>query len=128
MTGGTSPNDWLSRDDAEVDAYKADPLCGADASTSMACELLFGLRYIWQAENLARMDRNTPIYLYSGDADPVGNYGKGVEKVANRFRALGCKNVTVKLYPGGRHEMHNELNREEVYQDTLNWLDGLCRG
>lgn len=122
-----TPQDWLSRDPGEVDAYRADPMCGAPVSTALACELLFGLRYIWNPENLARMDRNTPIYFYSGDADPVGSYGKGVQKVAERFKALGCRDVTVKLYPGGRHEMHNETNREEVYRDTLRWLERVSR-
>ncbi len=121
-------SDWLSRDPAQVAAYLADPLCGGDTSTAMARELLFGLQYIWKGKNLRQMDRSTPIYLYSGEADPVGTYGKGVKKVARRLQKLGCTQVTVKLYPEGRHEMHNELNRRQVYHDTLEWLRTLEGG
>ncbi len=121
-------NDWLSRDAAQVDAYNADPLCGMTTSTAMADELLFGLQYIWKGSNLKQMNRSTPLYLYAGDQDPVGQYGKGVQRVAERFRSLGCQSVTVRLYPDGRHEMHNEYNRSEVYADTLAWLTTLIEG
>ena len=69
------------------------------------------------------MDPSTPVYFFSGESDPVGGRGKGVRKVADLFRQAGCRDVEVKLYPGGRHEMLNELNRGEVYDDLLDWLD-----
>ena len=68
------------------------------------------------------VDRATPIYFLSGDRDPVGSMGAGVKKVAGMFRAAGCGDVTLKLYPGGRHEMFNEINRQEVMDDLLAWL------
>ena len=74
-------------------------------------------------KNLAKMDKNTPIYFLSGDQDPVGNMGKGVQKVARMFREAGCRDVTVRLYPGGRHEMFNEINCREVMDDLLAWLE-----
>ena len=85
--------------------------------------MMTGLQYIAKKENLAKMDKNTPVGLFSGDADPVGAMGKGVKKVYGFFRDAGCRNVTMKLYPGARHEILNETNRREVYVDLLAWLE-----
>lgn len=115
--------DWICRDEKVVDAYLADPLCNFQTTAGMNHAMMTGLQYVAKRENLARMDKETPIYFFAGDADPVGASGKGVEKVAGWFRRAGVKDVTVKLYPGGRHEMLNELNKEEVYADTLAWLE-----
>lgn len=114
--------DWICRDEGVVDAYLADPLCSFTTKAGMNHAMMGGLQYVAQKSNLARMDKDTPIYFFAGDADPVGAMGKGVEKVASWFREAGMKDVTVKLYPGGRHEMLNEINREEVYADVLAWL------
>ena len=73
--------------------------------------------------SLSRMDKDTPVYFFSGDKDPVGGMGEGVRKVCGFFRDAGVKDVTLKLYPGGRHEMLNETNRDEVYADVLSWLE-----
>ena len=86
--------------------------------------MMTGLRYVEKKKNLARMDKDLPVYFFAGDKDPVGACGKGVEKVARWFREAGMKDVEVKLYAGGRHEMLNETNKEEVYADTLAWLEG----
>lgn len=115
--------DWICRDEKVVDAYLADPLCNFRTTAGMNHAMMNGLRYVAQKRNLARMDKDTPVYFFAGDADPVGAMGKGVKKVAGWFREAGVKDVTVKLYPGGRHEMLNETNREEVFQDTLAWLN-----
>ena len=86
-------------------------------------DMMGGLQYIADPKNLKKMYKTTPIYFFSGDHDPVGQNGKGVRKVAEFFRTAGCTDVTVKLYPEGRHEMLNELNKQEVYQDVLSWLE-----
>lgn len=116
--------DWISRDEKVVDAYLADPLRNFQTTAGMNHAMMAGLRYVARKKNLARMNKDTPIYFFAGDADPVGAMGKGVRKVAGWFREAGVKDVTVKLYPGGRHEMLNETNREEVFQDTMAWIDG----
>jgi alpha-beta hydrolase superfamily lysophospholipase len=85
--------------------------------------MMGGLQYIASPRALAQMDRDTPIYVLSGDHDPVGGMGRGVEKVVSMFRAAGCRDVTVKLYPDGRHEMFQEQNRQEVLDDLLAWLE-----
>lgn len=114
--------DWLSRDEGAVDANLRDPLCAFRPTVSMFRDMMTGLRFIARQDNLARMDRATPVYFLSGDRDPVGSMGAGVKKVAGMFRAAGCGDVTLKLYPGGRHEMFNEINRQEVMDDLLAWL------
>ena len=85
--------------------------------------MMGGLQRIANPKNLSRMDPRTPVGLFSGDADPVGARGKGVEKVAGFFRRAGCQDLTVKLYPDARHELLNELNRAEVFSDLLAWLE-----
>lgn len=115
--------DWICRDEKVVDAYLADPLCNFKTTAGMNHAMMRGLQCVGNRANLAKMDKDTPVYFFAGDADPVGAMGKGVEKVAGWFREAGMKDVTVKLYPGGRHEMLNETNREEVFQDTLAWLE-----
>ena len=115
--------DWLSRDEAMVDADLGDPLCTFKPTVSMFRDMMGGLQYIARPANLKKMDPGTPVYFFSGDRDPVGSMGKGVEKVAGMFRRAGCRDVTVRLYPGGRHEMLNEINRGEVMEDLLSWLE-----
>lgn len=118
-----TPSDWLSRDEAQVDLSLADPLCNFLPTVGMFRDMMGGLQFIADRNNLAKMSQNTPVYFLSGDNDPVGSMGKGVRKVEKMFRTAGCRDVTVKLYPGGRHEMFNETNRQEVLQDLLDWLE-----
>lgn len=120
--------DWICRDEAVVDAYLADPLCNFQTTAGMNHAMMTGLQYVAKKKNLARMDKDAPVYFFAGDADPVGASGKGVEKVARWFREAGVRDVEVKLYPGGRHEMLNETNKGEVYADTLAWIEGHLEG
>lgn len=115
--------DWISRDEAVVDAYMADPMCTFFPTVGMTRDMMEGLQFIAKPDQLAHMDPDTPVYFFSGDQDPVGSNGKGVEKVAAWFRQAGVRDVTVRLYPEGRHEMLNECNRQEVYTDVLAWLE-----
>lgn len=115
--------DWICRDTAVVDAYLKDPFCTFQPTVGMFRDMMGGLQYIASPKNLKKMYKTTPVYFFSGDRDPVGQNGAGVEKVAGLFRNAGCTDVTVKLYPNGRHEMLNEVNRQEVWQDVLSWLE-----
>lgn len=115
--------DWISRDEAVVDSYLADPFCTFKPTAGLFRDMMEGLQYISDRKNLAMMDPGTPVYLFSGDNDPVGSNGKGVEKVYGYFKAAGTTDLTMKLYPGGRHEMLNEINRDEVCADVLAWLE-----
>ena len=85
--------------------------------------MMHGLKFITNPDNLARMNKSKPVYFMSGEEDPVGDYGKGVEKAYKAFCDAGCQDVTIRLYPEGRHEMLNEINRDAVYQDILSWIN-----
>lgn len=114
--------DWLSCDPDEVDAYVEDPWCGWVATTQMWSDLFSGLRVIQQSKLQQRIPADLPIYIFSGELDPVGG-AKGIAKLVDAYDKAGLTRVTHKLYPGGRHEMLNETNREEVVADLLTWLD-----
>ena len=118
-----TPFDWLSRDDAEVDKYIADPLLGFSASVGLSYEMLGGMLMNEDKKNLEKMPKDLPVLFVSGDKDPVGSNGKGVTQAYEAFKTAGMKDVTLKLYPGGRHEMHNETNRAELHADVLAFLD-----
>ncbi len=114
--------DWLTRDEEIVQKYVEDPLCGFVAAASLYRDMMWGIRFISQEENLARMKKELPVFFVSGDGDPVGDYGAGVDKAAELFRKAGMQDISIQLYSGGRHEMLNELNRREVYEDILSWI------
>ncbi len=118
-----TPFDWLSTNEENVDRYIADPLCGFVAKCSMYRDMMGGLKFLTKQSNIDKMNKDAPIYFMSGAEDPVGDYGAGVEKAYRAFCDAGLHDVTMKLYPGGRHEMLNETNREEVMLDILAWLD-----
>ena len=118
-----TPFDWLSRDNETVDKYIADPLCGFVCKTSLYRDMMGGLKFLTNQKNIDKMNKTLPIYFMSGAEDPVGDYGAGVETAYKAFCRAGLKDVMIRLYPGGRHEMLNELNRDEVKQDILNWLN-----
>lgn len=115
--------DWLSRDEAVVQKYIDDPLCGFLPSCSLFRDMMVGIKFITNTANLANMNKDMPVYFMSGAMDPVGECGKGVKIAYDNFVAAGMKDVSMKLYEDGRHEMLNELNKDEVYADVLAWLD-----
>lgn len=127
--GNFKPNrtnfDWLSRDNDEVDKYINDPYCGFIFSVKAYNDLLGGLLYVNAQENINQTNNNLPIYLISGYKDPVGNNGKGIIEVYNKFKKAGVKNITMKLFDNGRHEILNEINKEEVYKHVLKWIKGV---
>ena len=114
--------DWLSRDREVVQKYIDDPLCGFTFTASAYRDMFDGLKRLYP-EKLSPMEKEIPVYLLSGDLDPVGANGAGVEKVAQEIRNAGVKDVEVKLYKEGRHEMFNELNKEDVWTDLIEWLE-----
>ena len=115
----------LSRDEAEVDKYIADPLCGFTATTQLWAELLSAMPRIARPENRARIRKSLPIYLFTGGEDPVNEQSRGCVALAEDYRRIGLKSTSYKVYPRARHETLNELNREEVTAHLLEWLDAL---
>lgn len=118
---------WLSRDREIVRRYASDPLCNFLFTAAGFRDLLALLRGVSGPRWAERVPKELPILLTSGEEDPVGNYGKGVREVESLLRQAGVRDLTVRLYPGARHEILNEINRQEVYADILNWICGRCR-
>jgi len=118
-----TPYDWLTRDAKIVDAYIEHPLCGFTATAGLLREMMKGIHYIEQKSNLERMQKNLPAFFVAGGDDPVGPYGKGVQTCADAFRKAGMKDVSIRIYPLCRHEILNEINREEVFEDILQWIE-----
>jgi alpha-beta hydrolase superfamily lysophospholipase len=114
--------DWLTRDETIVDNYIGHPLCGFIPSCGLLRDMMKGIYYVEQPKNLQNMKKHLPVLFIAGQEDPVGPYGKGVEQAAKAFRSAGMVNVSLTLYPQCRHEILNELNRQEVYADVLRWL------
>lgn len=124
---GRTGFEWLSRDEKEVDKYVSDPLCGFCFTGGAFADFFGGLLALTDESRLQNMPKALPVYFMSGDRDPVGQMSEGVKKVAEQFQKAGMKDVTVKLYPGARHELFNEFNRDEVTFDLADWLSGRIR-
>lgn len=115
-------SDWLSRNEANVDAYLADPLCGFTFTVN-GFETLFELiDRIQRRENLEKIPPELPIFMVSGAADPVGEYGEGVKRAFRSLQEVGIRDLSMKLYDGDRHELLNETDRDCVMSDIYEWL------
>lgn len=117
-----TPFDWLSRDGERVKQYLNDPLCGFVFTVNGFQTLFELISRLYRPENLERIPKELPVFFVSGDADPVGDYGKGVKKAYKSLRAAGLEDVRIRLYEGARHELLNETNRQEVTQDIYHWI------
>lgn len=117
-----TPYDWLSRDDAEVDAYIADPLCGFSRHPDNAASFARVAARLKDEAEIAKIPKTLPIYVFVGDKDPINQDLTLLKPLIDRYRAAGLQSLEVKVYPGGRHEMLNETNRDEVVADLLVWL------
>ena len=118
-----TPFDWLSRDEAEVDAYMADTMCGKTFTSGFFVDLVGAQPVINDSRRVARIRRDLPVLLLSGEKCQVGANGRGPREVAEQLRSVGVTDVTCTLYPGARHEIFNETNRDEVTADLIRWLD-----
>ncbi len=115
--------EWLSRDEAEVDRYVADPLCGFDLPDETVPALFGAAATLADPTVLAGIRSDLPLLVVSGSEDPLAGGGRLVEVLGQRYRDAGLGDVTVKLYDGARHEILNEINRDEVTADVVAWLD-----
>lgn len=113
--------DWISSDEETVQKYLSDPLCGSTFTVSAYYELITGTQYLSRQKNINKTP-NIPILIFSGDKDPVGANGKGVNRVYKMLKKAGVDDVTLKLFHNGRHEMLNEVNKDEVYDLVKRWL------
>ncbi|OMH36930.1 alpha/beta hydrolase [Tersicoccus sp. Bi-70] len=115
--------EWLSRDEAEVDAYVADPLCGFAMSEDAMPQILARGARLADPQELAKLRADLPVLFASGQKDPLSGDGALIELAAQRYRDAGVQDVSVTVYPGARHEIFNETNRDEITADVIGWLD-----
>jgi alpha-beta hydrolase superfamily lysophospholipase len=120
-----TPFDWLSRDPAVVDAFINDPLCFAALQPAASASFLAAAHRLSDPNNLRKIRHDLPIYILSGSEDPVGQRLGGVRDLIYHYSRAGLYDIYHKFYPGGRHEMLNEINRGEVWANLLGWLSGV---
>jgi alpha-beta hydrolase superfamily lysophospholipase len=118
-----TPFDWLSRDPAQVDVYMADPLCGFSRKPNSADSFARISARLRNPAEIAKIRKDLPIYIFVGDKDPINQDLELLKPLVDRYRDAGLKDLEVKVYPGGRHEMLNETNRAEVVADLTAWLE-----
>lgn len=115
--------DWLSPDSQVVQDYIDDPQCGFVSTNQLYVDLLSGLKAIHEVSNIKKMNKQMPVLFIAGAMDPVGDYGKGVQKVAASFAKLGMEDVKLSLIEKGRHEILNGATRMSVYEEINRWLN-----
>jgi alpha-beta hydrolase superfamily lysophospholipase len=115
--------DWLSRDAFEVDKYLADPLCGFDSTTQLFWDMFGGMVEVFTEAELQKLPKALPIYILAGEHDPLNNGLAAIKKLHKALEAAGLTDLTLRVYPGARHELLNETNRDEVTRDLIGWLD-----
>jgi alpha-beta hydrolase superfamily lysophospholipase len=115
--------DWLSRDTAEVDKYREDPLCGFALTAQAWVDFLEGKAMLGSAAHLQHVPKALPVHVIAGTRDPVGDEAKGVERLLRAYASAGLTRVTHRFYDEARHELLNETNRDEVTADVIAWVD-----
>ncbi|MDD5294114.1 MAG: alpha/beta hydrolase [Candidatus Izemoplasmatales bacterium] len=116
-------SEWLTKDHQIQEYYHSSPMCGQPFTASANRDLFRWLNYINHTKIRSKAVRDLPILLASGEVDAASNYAQGVRKLYHTYQKLGFSNVQLKLYPNDRHEILNEVDRETVYQDMLNFFD-----
>lgn len=125
ISGSNLKRNWLTKDLKAMKAFLNDPFCGFLFTLNGHRGLFQTVRASCLKENAKKIPKTLPMFLVSGKEDPVGSLGKGVEKAFKLYKDVGIKNVSIKLYPGDRHEILNELNRDEVEEDIIKWMENI---
>lgn len=115
--------DWITSDQEHLDAYVSDPLCSFVFTVNAYYSMFSGMLSMEKKESIYMIPKTLPILFASGSDDPVGNFGKGVRKIYEQYKAAGLQDVALRLYDGDRHELLNETDRQQVYQDLFDWLE-----
>ena len=116
-------HDWLTKDTKIVDKYLADRWCSFKFTVRAYEQMFSGIEYLQNKDHIARIPKDLPLLLASGSDDPVGGFGSGVRQAYKTYQDAGIKDLKMKLYSGDRHEILNETNRQQVYQDLRNWME-----
>lgn len=123
---GSSKLAWMSQDDEVLNAFRADPKCNFILTVAGFRDLIKLLVYVSRKDWASEVPAQLPVILLSGDMDPVGDYGEGTRQVFKQLQLAGLTDLSLKLYTGLRHELLNEPEKEQVYQDILQWLQKHC--
>lgn len=123
VTGKDKNNSWLTKNTAIVEQYYSDPKCTYVFTLNGYMGLFEAVLFSNQQENVEKIPKQLPVFFVSGADDPVGNLGKGVKLVYDKFEAAGMEDITWKLYETDRHEILNETDQEVVYSDILAWMN-----
>ncbi len=119
-----TPRDWVTSDKEKRAAYVKDPLCGFTFTVSGYFHMFEGMKLLETKGSVEKIPTDLPIFFVAGQDDPVGDFGKGVTRIFEKYKNAGIKNVDMKLYPNDRHEILNETDREQVYEDLYQWMEG----
>ena len=120
--------DWITSDFERLEAYASDPLCSFRFTVNAYYNMFLGMLSTQRKEGVYMIPKSLPVLFVSGTEDPVGEFGKGVRKIYEKYRAAGIQDVTLRLYVGDRHEILNETDREQVFKDLLEWLEEHRKG
>lgn len=120
---GETKKDWVTSDKEKRREYVSDPLCSFTFTVSGYYQMFEGMKSLTRKDSMKRISKDLPVFFVAGADDPVGNFGKGVRKVYEKYKAAGMKKVDIKLYRDDRHEILNETDRGQVYEDIYLWLE-----
>ena len=115
-------NDWLTSDKVKRDQYIEDPLCGYTFTVGAYYQMFEGMKVLDTKGSVDKIRKDIPVFFVAGAEDPVGEFGKGVQRIYEKYKAAGIKDVSIRLYKDDRHEILNETDREQVYEDLYHWI------
>lgn len=115
--------DWITSDKERKKKYVEDPLCSYMFTLGAYYQMFEGMKVLTRKDSIARIPKELPILFVSGEDDPVGAFGKGIIKVYEKYKSAGIHNLSIHLYKGDRHEILNEVNRKDVYEDLRRWIE-----
>ncbi len=118
-----SKKDWVTSDPGLRKSYEEDPLCNFVFTVNGYDQMFTGMKELTKKESMDRIPKDLPVIFAAGAEDPVGGYGKDVRKVYQKYKDAGMKDVEIKLYQGDRHEILNETDRDQVYEDLYHWME-----
>lgn len=127
ITDSDNPNAWVSKSKQNLEMYDSDKWCGFPLTISFFCDLTYGLNQIGKKKNIKKIRKDLPIDFIYGSEDPVGGYGKNIQKLISLYKKFGIKDIQVKIYEGDRHEILNEDDKDVVEADILTWLSNLTK-
>ena len=122
---GETSKDWITSDKDHRQKYVNDPLCSFMFTLGGYYQMFEGMKVLTRRESMERIPKDLPVLFVAGADDPVGAFGKGVEKVYKKYKTAGMQQVSMHLYEGDRHEILNETDREQVYEDLYQWIESL---